>query len=143
MAVGEMQLSFDVPLYLHQKDTFLIQRLTETAEHFLEHRQAIIPPKHFEFISSSELEIGNCKLQIIHTPGHTPGSVSYYFPDEKIIFTGDTLFRGAVGRTDFSYGDKKALRESLQKLFTLPDEVEVYPGHGESTFIQEEKKRVT
>ena len=78
-------------------------------------------------------------MQAIPTPGHTPGGVSYYFPDDKLILTGDTLFAGAVGRTDLG-GDADVLKHSVTEvLYALPEETVVYPGHGPSTTIGQEK----
>ncbi len=139
MAVGEIQMSFDVPLYIHKKDKFLIDRLESTAEHFLGHKQIIIPPTNIHYISSDEFQILNSKFQIFHTPGHTPGGVSFYSPGEQAIFTGDTLFAGAIGRTDLSYSNKTDLWSSLRVILALPEETVIYPGHGESTYIGEEK----
>jgi len=138
MAAGEIQMSLDVPLYLHKKDQFLIDRLDSTAEHFLGYKPIIIPPKNVKYISS-KLKVKSLKLQILETPGHTPGGVCYYFPDGKIVFTGDTLFAGAIGRTDLSYSNKKDLWSSLKTILALPEETTIYPGHGESTYIGEEK----
>lgn len=79
-------------------------------------------------------------FQTLETPGHTPGCVCFYFPDEQIVFTGDTLFKGSCGRTDLPGGDGRVLAQSLKKLAALPDRVAAYPGHGESTSIGYEKK---
>lgn len=87
------------------------------------------------------LTIGRLTLTVLHTPGHSPGSIALYIPEEGIIFSGDTLFCEGVGRTDFPGGDMRALIESIRsKLFTLPDETIVYPGHGPSTTIGWEKQ---
>lgn len=139
MAVGEIQLSLDVPLYLHKKDQFLIDRLESTAKHFLGYAPIMVPPKKIEYIEPGELKILNLKLKIISSPGHTPGGLCYYFPDEAALFTGDTLFAGAIGRTDLSYSSKKDLWSSLKTLLALPEETTIYPGHGESTYIGEQK----
>jgi len=139
MAVGEIQMSFNVPFYIHKKDAFLIDRLESTAEHFLGHKQIIIPPNKIEFILNDELKIKNFKLKIISSPGHTPGGVCFYFPEETAIFTGDTLFAGAIGRTDLSYSNKKDLWNSLRTILALPEETTIYPGHGESSYIGQEK----
>ena len=81
--------------------------------------------------------LGNNKLEIIHTPGHTKGGVCIY--TDGIVFSGDTLFEHSIGRTDFIDGDFEELKESINKLYKLPDETIVYPGHGNKTTIKEEK----
>lgn len=139
MAAGEIQLSFDVPLYLHKKDQFLIDRLESTAEHFLGYTPIIIPPKNINYIKDGELNSINLELKILSSPGHTPGGVCYYFPEEKAIFTGDTLFSGAIGSVDHPYSSRKDLWNSLKTILTLSDEVTIYPGHGETSYVGQEK----
>ena len=78
---------------------------------------------------------------ILHIPGHTPGGCAYYLPSEGVVFTGDTLFSGSVGRTDLPGGDSEVLLQSIKdKLLVLPEETGVYPGHVEATTIGREKK---
>lgn len=80
-------------------------------------------------------------LQVIHTPGHTPGGICLYAPDEKALFSDDVLFAESVGRTDFPKGDMKQLQETIRsRLLTLPEETRVLPGHGPATSIGHEKK---
>ena len=79
------------------------------------------------------------EVEIIETPGHTPGGVCYYFPKDKLLLSGDTLFAGSVGRTDLPGGDMATLMDSLQKLTALPDDTLVIPGHGMHTRIALEK----
>lgn len=86
------------------------------------------------------LEDADAKSLVIHTPGHTPGSLCLYFPDNHILFSGDTLFAGSVGRTDLPYGDSLMLHKSLKKLMQLPENTIVYPGHGPETNIAFEKR---
>lgn len=87
-----------------------------------------------------ELTFGGLKIKVIHTPGHTAGSVCYYFEKEKVLLSGDTLFLESVGRTDMPTGNTHDLLESLnRKLMLLPDDVIVYPGHGDKTAIGHEK----
>lgn len=74
-------------------------------------------------------------LTVLHTPGHTPGSVCYYWKEGNTLFSGDTLFKNAEGRTDFPRSDPQKMKESLKKLSTLPAETTVYPGHGFGTKI--------
>lgn len=87
------------------------------------------------------LELAGMKIQVIHTPGHTAGGVSYYLEEEGILICGDTLFLESVGRTDFPTSSTAELRASIrEKLFLLPDDVYVYPGHGSTTTIEHEKE---
>lgn len=86
------------------------------------------------------LHIGNLEFKVIHTPGHTCGSSSLYCDEERLLFSGDTLFRGTWGRTDLPTSDFMSIIDSItNKLMTLPDDTIVYPGHGKSTMIGEEK----
>ena len=79
-------------------------------------------------------------FRVISTPGHTSGSCCYYFEEAGILISGDTLFQESVGRTDFATGSASDLVRSIrERIFTLPDEVRVYPGHGESTTVGYEK----
>ena len=81
------------------------------------------------------------EICILHVPGHTPGGCAYYLPEEGVVFTGDTLFSGSVGRTDFPGGDSQLLLSSIkEKLLVLPEETKVYPGHVGETTIGREKK---
>ena len=85
------------------------------------------------------VEVGSMKFTMLKTPGHTEGSCCYYCKDEGILFSGDTLFCESAGRTDFETGSTAQLKESLKKLMELPEEVKVYPGHGEFTTIAHEQ----
>ncbi|MBD3168733.1 MAG: MBL fold metallo-hydrolase [candidate division Zixibacteria bacterium] len=85
------------------------------------------------------VEFGEKKLKVLHTPGHTPGGISLY--GDGVVFTGDTIFLGSVGRTDFPYGDFEQLMQSIRdKIFTLPDETIIYSGHGPDTTVGQEKQ---
>jgi glyoxylase-like metal-dependent hydrolase (beta-lactamase superfamily II) len=87
------------------------------------------------------IEQAGLKLKVLHTPGHTPGGICLYSEGQKVIFVGDTLFAGSVGRTDFPCGSMTKLTKSIsEKLLILPDETIVYPGHGPQTSIAQEKK---
>ena len=86
------------------------------------------------------LDIGNISFNIISAPGHTPGGVLYYEKEQGVIFTGDTLFKGSVGRTDFPGGSSAVLMNTLKKIKNYPDECVVYSGHGEKTTIKHEKR---
>lgn len=88
-----------------------------------------------------EIEFGDEKLKVLHTPGHSPGSISLYAEDSFFIISGDVLFKNSVGRTDLPGGDMNTLFTSIRtKLFTLPNDTTVYSGHGPETSIGEEKR---
>lgn len=94
-----------------------------------------------ELNDGDTIKLGNEDLIVIATPGHSPGSICFYCPQSGFVLTGDTLFRRGVGRTDLQGGDTKALQHSiLNKLYTLPDNTLVIPGHGPTTTIGEEKR---
>lgn len=100
-----------------------------------------IPPLGKVLRDGDTITFGNSTIKAIHVPGHSPGSLAYYIEEEKMLFSGDALFRGSIGRTDFPDADYATLAESIRKkLFTLPDDTIVYPGHSESTNIGFEKQ---
>lgn len=87
------------------------------------------------------LRIGEDELHVLFTPGHSPGSISFYDKEAKFVISGDVLFQGSVGRTDLPGGDFTLLEESIKtKLYTLPEDTIIYPGHGESTTVGDEMK---
>jgi glyoxylase-like metal-dependent hydrolase (beta-lactamase superfamily II) len=89
-----------------------------------------------------ELSLGNATFHVLHTPGHTQGSISLWIPAENKLIAGDTLFRDSIGRTDLPGGDGRQILRSIQgKLLTLPEEAVVVPGHGSNTTIGREKNR--
>lgn len=101
-------------------------------------------PADVLFDKEEQIEFANLSFQLICTPGHTPGGICLYNKDEKILFSGDSLFAGSVGRTDFSGYDSQKCFEQLinnirKKLLVLPDDTIVLPGHGEKTTIRQEK----
>lgn len=137
MASGEIQLSFNIPLYIHEKDMFLVKRLKSTAQHFLQTREPIIPPINIKHLSSGILEVGPFKLEVLETPGHTPGGCCFYFKDEGVIFTGDTIFKEEVGNYSHQYSSLVDLKKSLSLLSKLPDVTLVYSGHGDESIMQD------
>jgi len=143
LAALDLKLIYNVPIYISSKDKFLLDRQDETAKYFLK-MELQIPnlikiDKDLEEIK--EIIFGKSKLEVIKTPGHTPGSVCLYSKKDNLLFSGDTLFKNSRGRTDFKYGSTKKIYESLQKLMKLPENTDVYSGHGEVTTIRQEKER--
>jgi len=140
MAVEELKLALKIPFLINQKDLFLIKRTVPTARFFTGER-GVLSPQTDRFLKEGDQIIfgGEKQLKVIFTPGHSPGGVA--FLGRGVVFTGDTLFAQGVGRTDLSYSSRQDLLDSIKnKLFKLPDETIVYPGHGEITTIGEEKQ---
>ena len=99
----------------------------------------VMPAADLDLDTLSEVRFGNTALRVIRTPGHTPGHVALYEPDSKSLFTGDTLFRESIGRTDLPGGDYSwIMRSILDSLIPLGEEVHIYPGHGPESTIGHE-----
>lgn len=137
--VEEVRELTGAPLYAHANEVELLKNADFNRSGY---RGLFISVTVDEtFADGDVFTVGAAKLQVIHTPGHTAGGVCYYDADAKIIFTGDTLFKETIGRTDMPTGDHATLVSSVrERLFSLPDDVRVYPGHEESTTISHEKK---
>ena len=125
-----------VPVLMHEADIPMAQAMQQQYDLFGVYRTAEAFP--ITPLANSQKLIANS--QIIHTPGHTPGSISLYWPEEKVLLSGDTLFQMGYGRTDLPGGNMGQLIESLEHLFTLPADTLVYPGHGAETTIGEERR---
>jgi hydroxyacylglutathione hydrolase len=131
---------FDVPVYLHPDDLYFWENYMVSAARFG------IDVKPFDFtpeplLATPSAEIAGMHFDIRHTPGHAPGHLSFYAPSAGFVISGDALFRESVGRTDLHKGDFSVLKQSIRtQLFTLPDETEVYSGHGPKTTIGHEKR---
>lgn len=99
-----------------------------------------VPPVRHWLEEGETVEFGHHRLEVIHTPGHTPGGVCYYCATDHLLWSGDSLFRREIGRCDLPGGDERALVTALrQKVTTLPEDVLVLPGHGPSTTVGEER----
>ncbi len=120
-------------------DQHLIETLPEQgADMFGMRVEGDFPPAGHLFEENEIICFGNTQLQIIETPGHSRGSVCFYNAKEKVLFSGDTLFRGSIGRTDLGGGSMMQIIQSLRHLAQLPDETVVYSGHGPHTTIGNE-----
>jgi hydroxyacylglutathione hydrolase len=98
------------------------------------------PPPDVELEDGQVLEVGTLRFRVLHTPGHSPGGVTFYLAEEGVAFDGDVLFAGGVGRTDLPGGDYETLMRSIREvLFSLPDETVLYPGHMSRTTVGREK----
>ncbi len=122
-----------------EKDVPLLKMVVEQGKQFgIEVKPS---PDPNEFITEDMvLNLNGTELRFLFTPGHTPGEYSIYIPEENLCITGDVLFRGSIGRTDLWGGDFETLMHSIKtKLLVLPDSTTIYPGHGESSTILQEK----
>ncbi|MBR2398492.1 MAG: MBL fold metallo-hydrolase [Alistipes sp.] len=139
MGVEFLRQRYGAKFAVSSKDKFLVENATQSAELF-GIRAGDMPEKiDVDLEGMQSISFGQSELQIISTPGHTPGHVAFYEPNAKILFTGDTLFRESIGRTDLPGGDYSWIMKSiLEKIMPLGDEMKVYPGHGETTDIGHE-----
>ena len=132
--------AYHLTLHLHPKEELVLQ-FAPTSGLMYE-----MPFENYqgEFIFLNEgdtITLGEDELEIIHVPGHSPGSICFYCKAQKFIIGGDVLFNGSIGRTDLPMGDHQTLIKGIkQKLFALPDDIIVYSGHGRDTTIGNEKK---
>ena len=130
---------FDIPVYVHEEDEAMMNDAS------LNGSSDYTPGYTFSkarYLKGGEvLSYAGYDFKVLHTPGHTPGGVCLYLPEEGVLFSGDTLFAAGFGRVDFPGSSSREMRQSLRRLFTLPEETRVYPGHGESTTIGREKAR--
>ena len=132
--------SFGARLLIHQADAFLLGKVAEVAGMYGMTGENSPEPDEFLY-DEMEIAFGNYTLKVLHTPGHSQGGCCLYIKNESKIITGDTLFADSIGRTDLPGGSHELLLESIRtKLFTLPDNVTAYPGHGPHTTIGHEKR---
>lgn len=123
---------------LHMADKKLMDMLDQQASGLMNITLDYPMPAAMYFEADHIIEFGTHKFTVIETPGHSPGSVFFYCKDEDVAFSGDTLFRHAIGRTDFIGGSMFQIIQSLRMICQLPDNTVVYPGHGNETTIGEE-----
>ena len=141
-AVNELVAKYQVPIYAHKKEKEYFENPDVNLSPMIYERLVLNKDFEYRFISDQEvIECLGTKVKAFHVPGHTTGSICYYFESEDIVFTGDTLFKHSIGRTDFIYGNHDQLIKGIRgKLLSLPGHTLVYPGHGECTTIGEESK---
>lgn len=132
--------TYGVPLALHPADVPLLQAAVEYAPQY--GFSAYEPAETTVMLIPGEsIQLGHASLQILHVPGHSPGHVALYSPQDQVCIAGDVLFQGSIGRTDLPGGDHATLLQSIQEqLMPLGDEVLIYPGHGPTTTIGIEKR---
>lgn len=140
LASGEMKKATGAALCLHQDDRDLWNMLEVQCRMFGV-PYAPVPPPDYWLQDEEKISIGAVTAIAMHTPGHTPGSMSFHIPEVQVVLAGDTLFRGSIGRTDLWGGDFNAIEQSIrERLYTLDDATTVVTGHGPDTEIGLEKE---
>jgi len=138
LGVNHLKRRYEIPFACSAKDQYLLEGAA-AAGNIYGIPTADMPSIDIDLATTEELKFGQTTLQVIPTPGHTPGGVTLLNATEKVAFTGDTLFRESIGRTDLEGGDYPTLMRSiLGKLLALGDEVKIFPGHAESSTIGHE-----
>ncbi len=136
----KLQAATGAPVYLNQQDFPLYEHLDAQAA-WIGLPEVERPRIDSDAREGDRLRVGPADITILHTPGHTPGSISLWIPSENKVLSGDTLFRDSIGRTDLPGGNGRRILESIrEKLLPLPDDAVVIPGHGEATTIGRERE---
>jgi len=140
MAVNDLRDRYSLYVYVHQKERELLGDEKLNCSTLLLGRPMTVKPDVL-LRDDQILDLAGFSIKVIYTPGHTIGGCCYYIEDEKMLFSGDTLFQSSVGRTDFPTGSYRQIIDSVKMLLnTLPEDVVVYPGHMGKTTIGFEKK---
>lgn len=137
-AIERLRRETSAPFAIHAEEESTLDRAPTSAKAFGLAIAPVTTPDRW-LTDGDMIEAGRIKLRVIHTPGHSPGGICLYDPDDGVLFSGDTLFHGSIGRTDFPGCSLEALLTSIKtRLLVLPGETVVYPGHGQATTIAEE-----
>lgn len=138
LAAGEIKTATGAPIYLHKDDMFLWSTVEEQCVMFGVPSTSLPDPDHY---LNDDQDLGCCGGVVIHTPGHTPGSTSFWFEESNTLIAGDTLFKGGIGRTDFPGGSREQIIKSIrERIYSLDDTAAVITGHGPATTIGDEKQ---
>lgn len=138
-AVDDLRNKFQIPVYIHKKEQDWLPNPSLNGSQFFMMGQVKVKEADFLFESEGEMTVGDFPFVALETPGHSPGSVSFYFKESGFIVAGDTLFQGSIGRTDLPGGNHEQLLKSIHdKILDLPEETLVLPGHGLTTSVSQE-----
>ena len=139
LGVDFLRNRYGAKLAMSSKDEFLLKGASVSAELFGIRAGDLPEAIDIDLEGEESVKFGNTELKIISVPGHTPGHLAFYEPQSNVLFTGDTLFRESIGRTDLPGGDYSwIMRSIIDNLLPLGDEVKIYPGHGEDSTIGHE-----
>lgn len=119
-ALSDLTKKYNIPIYYHNVNNEIIN-------------------ENLINVEEKKYEIENFKFEVIYTPGHRNDLVTYYFYEDEIMFTGDFLFKGVIGRTDFEYSNMEDMKKSLKKICKYNDNIIIYPGHGYDSTMKDEK----
>jgi len=140
MGITHCRIKYKVPFEIHPDEEVLVEHAVDSGDRFGIPMEPIDAPDAY-FKEGDRITFGNSYLEVIESPGHSPGGVVFYNPEQKILIAGDVLFYGSIGRTDLPGGSYEQLTSNIKtKLLTLPEETIVYCGHGPETTIGFEKK---
>ncbi len=135
-----LQQQYKIESCIHESELFLIQNASQFAAMFGLSVDSVKEPDYF-ISEHDSITLGAFTFKIIQIPGHSPGSLLFYQPEEKVLFSGDVLFNGSIGRSDLPGGNHNELIIGIkEKLMPLADDIKVYPGHGELTTIGDERR---
>ncbi len=129
--------SHDVPIYIHKDDVCLLSDAHLNCSDRFSRKDVIVEVKPITIDDGDELNLLSSPIKVIATPFHTKGSVCFYLKDNKMLFSGDTLFKEGIGRVDFPNSVPELIHDSLSKLMMLHKDTTIYPGHGDSCKISE------
>lgn len=131
---------FGIPFALHLQEEPILRSVKVYAPHYGFHAYDEPAADHW-LQEGGKITFGSSEMDIIFVPGHSPGHIAFYSAEDRVLLAGDVLFRGSIGRTDLPGGSHQTLiRSIIEKVFVLPDDVTVYPGHGPSTTVGYERK---
>ena len=142
LAVNELKTIFSIPMLMDEREEVILSKMRSSCRYFCLFHPGPPPLADSYFHEGEKIKFGGQYVRILETPGHTPGGVCFYSQKDNLLFCGDTIFAdGAVGRTDLAEGDEELLLKSIKdKIFKLPDDTVLLPGHGEKSTIGREKQ---
>jgi glyoxylase-like metal-dependent hydrolase (beta-lactamase superfamily II) len=129
----------DAPIYLHPEERELYDAAPQQAV-FFGLTIDPLPPVDAELVEGDVVELGELRAEVAHLPGHSPGSIVFHFAEQQMLFSGDVLFRGSIGRTDLPGCDPQAMQRSLERIAEYPGPTRVLSGHGPATTIERERR---
>ena len=136
LAGTHLALTLKIPFEMNKKDEFLLDKMQDSSFRFTGNAEDVPPKIGRSLKNGDKIVLGQSSLEVLETPGHTPGSISLYSKEDNLCFSGDLVFSdGSIGRYDFSYSEKDKLLKSVDKILKLPARTKLFCGHGEDTSV--------